>query len=301
VKIAVVGAGALGLTFAAALAPVHDVIVLARRTEVVDALRRDGITVETDGRTSVVPVRATIVPDDLHHRDAWLVAVKAYATRDALAPLAGALPTNVLVASIQNGIDFAADARATLGPAARLAPGTTMQGATLLGPTHVRAIGRGHTTFARVDPPGTSSDELAAAFVAAGLRTEVVGDIDAHLWRKLLVNAVINPLGALSGRPNGTIADDDDVRALGHQLADEAAAVAAREGYAITSPWTLVEDAARATAANRNSMLQDLEAGRRTEVEAISGAIVRRAAVHGIPVPLTQAMLRLVRARERAD
>jgi 2-dehydropantoate 2-reductase len=300
VKIAVVGAGALGLTFAAALAPAHDLVVLARRAEVAHALTRDGITVDADGHTAVVPVRATIVPDDLRERDVWLVAVKAYATRDALTPLADALPPNVLVASIQNGIDFAADARAALGPTARLAPGTTMQGATLLGPTHVRAIGRGRTMFARVDPPGTSSDDLAAGFAAAGLPAEIVDDVNARLWRKLLVNAVINPLGALSRRPNGAIVDDDDLRALGRQLADEAAAVAASEGYAIADAWTLVEDAARATAPNRNSMLQDLEAGRRTEIEAISGAIVRRAAVHGIAVPLTETMLRRVRAREAA-
>jgi 2-dehydropantoate 2-reductase len=301
VKIAVVGAGALGLTFAAALAPVHDVVVLARRAEVADALERDGITVENDERAAIVPVRATIVSDELRDRDALLVAVKAYATRDALAPLARALSPNVLVASIQNGIDFADDARAALGAAARLAPGTTMQGATLLGPTRVRTIGRGGTVFAQVDSPGTSSADLAAAFAAAGLRVEVVGDIDARLWRKLMVNAVINPLGALSGRPNGAIIDDDDLRALGRQLADEAAAVAACAGYAVGKPWATVEDAARATAANRNSMLQDLEAGRRTEIEAISGAIARRAALHGIAVPLTETMLRLVRARERAS
>jgi 2-dehydropantoate 2-reductase len=94
---------------------------------------------------------------------------------------------------------------------------------------------------------------------------------------------------------------DADLVPLARALVAEGAAVAAAEGVDPGDPWTALEAAASATTANRNSMLQDLDAGRPTEIDAISGAIVRRAHAHEIPVPLTETVLRLVRARERAD
>jgi 2-dehydropantoate 2-reductase len=93
---------------------------------------------------------------------------------------------------------------------------------------------------------------------------------------------------------------DPDLEALARALAGEAAAVAQAEAIDVGDPWAAVEAAARASAANRNSMLQDLEAGRRTEIEAISGEIARRAATHGIAVPVTETVLRLVRGCERS-
>lgn len=298
-KIGIVGGGAIGLTFAAALASAHDVVVLVRRREVADALTRDGIALAGDTETELVPVRATVDARDFADRDAVVVAVKAYATRDALAPLRGVLPAHALIASIQNGLDNDAAARDAL-PGARVVAGSTTQGAIGLGPGRVRPAAAGTTIFARDDSAAPRSADLAAAFTGAGLRAEVADDIAPVLWRKLVVNAAINPLGALAGRSNGAVADDPDLAPLARALAGEAAAVAAADGVTIDAPWTLVEAAARATTANRNSMLQDVEAGRPTEIDAIAGAVLRRAAAHGIAVPLTETIARLVRARERA-
>ncbi|HEV3088678.1 MAG TPA: 2-dehydropantoate 2-reductase [Candidatus Elarobacter sp.] len=297
-KIGIVGAGAIGLTLAAALAGKHDVVVLARRAALAELLARDGIEIAGDTGTHRVAVRATADPHALADRDAVIVAVKAYATPDALAPLRGVLAPHALVASVQNGIDYVAAARAAL-PDARIVAGSTMQGAIALGEGRVRPINRGTTTFARDDSASPTSDDLVAAFAAAGLDARVSDDVDTVLWRKLVVNAAINPLGALASATNGEIVSDPDLAALARALAAEAAAVAAAEGIALADPWALVEAAARSATANRNSMLQDLDAGRPTEIDAISGTLVRRAAAHRIAVPRTETMLRLVRARER--
>jgi 2-dehydropantoate 2-reductase len=298
-RIGIVGAGAIGSTFAAALASAHDVVVLVRRREVAQRIASEGIALDDGGgEIEHVRVEAASDPRVLADRDALIVAVKAYATRAALAPLRDVLGADSLVASVQNGLDFEREAREAL-PAARLAAGSTTQGAILLGPGRVRPIGDGATTFAREDRAHPTTDELAAAFVDAGLAASVVDDIRPILWRKLVVNAAINPLGALTDRPNGAVASDPDLAELARQLAAEAAAVAEAEGIAIGDPWPLVERAARATAANRNSMLQDIDAGRPTENEAIGGGLLRRAAAHGIPVPATAAIVALVRARER--
>jgi 2-dehydropantoate 2-reductase len=299
VKIGVLGAGAIGLTFAAALAPVHDVIVLARRASVAETLNRDGIAVVRDSGTEHVPVRASVDTSAFADRDAVIVAVKAYSTADALAPLHGTLLARALVASVQNGIDNLEVARAAL-PGARVIAGATTQGAIGLDDGWVRPVNRGTTIFGRDDAAWPSADELAAAFAAAGLEAHVTADVAALLWQKLVVNAAINPLGALAARTNGAVASDPDLAPLARTLAAEAAAVARAAGIDPGDPWAAVQAAAEATAANRNSMLQDLDAARRTEIDQISGAIVHRAHAHGIPVPLTETMLRLVRARERA-
>ncbi|HWT04769.1 MAG TPA: 2-dehydropantoate 2-reductase [Xanthomonadales bacterium] len=297
-RIGIVGAGAIGLTFAASLARVHDVVLLARRHAVAEMILRDGIAVEAGDGDRHAAVRATTDAGSFADRDAVIVAVKAYATADALAPLRGVLAAHALVATVQNGIDNAAVARGAL-PGARVVAGSTTQGAVLLGDGRVRTVNRGTTTFARDDAAIPASDELAAAFVAAGLDARVSDDVGLLLWRKLVIVAAINPLGALTGSTNGAIVTDPELVPLARALASEAAAVARAEGVDPGHPWAAVEAAARATAANRNSMLQDLDAGRPTEIDAISGAILRRAQTHGIAVPVTETMLRLVRARER--
>jgi 2-dehydropantoate 2-reductase len=304
-KIGIVGAGAIGLTFAAALAPTNDVVVLARRPELAELLARDGIAVER-ARTNAdadelehVRVEASADPRALAGRDALIVAVKAYSTAEALAPLRGVVPAQTLVASVQNGLGNVEAARAEL-PQARIVAGSTTQGAIRIADGRVRPMNAGTTLFARAGSVSPTSEDLAVAFVAAGLDARVVDDVDAILWRKLVVNAAINPACALAARPNGAVVDDPDLEALARALAAEASAVARAEGVEIADPWQAVAGAARASAANRNSMLQDLEAGRPTEIESISGEIARRAATRGIAVPVTETVLRLVRGRERS-
>jgi 2-dehydropantoate 2-reductase len=299
VKIGIVGAGAIGLTFAAALASAHDVVVLARRAAVAERIAHDGIALAGELEDEQIPVAATADASALADRDAVIVAVKSQSTAEALAPLRGILRPNALVASVQNGIENAEVARAAL-PGTRVVAGSTTQGAVALGDGRVRPIGRGVTTFERDDAASPTSEELAAAFAAAGLEARVTGDAAAMLWRKLVVNAAINPLCALAGRANGAVVTDPDLQPLARALAAEAAAVALAEGADIGDAWAIVEAAATGSMANRNSMLQDLDAGRPTEIEALSGAVVRRGRARGVPVPLTETVLRLVRARERA-
>jgi 2-dehydropantoate 2-reductase len=299
VRIGIAGAGAIGLAFAAALVRAHDVIVLARRSVVVETIARDGVEVDDGGGVRHVAVRVTTDPSAFADRDAVIVAVKTHATAGALAPLRGVLLSHALVATVQNGIDNLDVVREAL-PGARAIAGSTTQGVVLLGDGRVRTVNRGTTTFARDDAASPTSDELAAAFVAAGLDARVADDAGTFLWSKLVVNAAINPLCALTGRTNGAVTTDRDLEPLARALAAEAAAVARAEGVDVGDPWAAVEAAATRSAANRNSMLQDLDAGRPTEIDAISGEIVRRARAHGIGVPLTETMLHLVRARQRA-
>jgi 2-dehydropantoate 2-reductase len=297
VKLGIVGAGAIGLTLGAALASAHDVVLLARRPEAVASILRDGVLVEAGDGVQRVAVRATADVRAFADRDAVIVAVKSYSTAQACAPLRGVLAAHALVASVQNGIDNVETLR-TVMPGARVIAGSTQQGVIRLGDNRVRAVNRGTTVFARDDAAAPTSGDLADAFAVAGLDARVSDQVGVLLWRKLLVVAAINPLGALAGRTNGAVVTDADLVPLARALVAEAAAVAAAEGVDPSDPWAALEAAASATAANRNSMLQDLDAGRPTEIDAISGAILRRARAHGIAAPMTETVLRLVRARE---
>jgi 2-dehydropantoate 2-reductase len=299
-RIGIVGAGAIGLTFAAGLSRAHDVVLLARRSAVAETIARDGVTIEFGDDVRNARVRATTDAAALADREALIVAVKTYSTAEALAPLRGVLASRALVATIQNGIDNADVVRAAL-PGARVIAGTTQQGVVRLGDGRVRSVNEGTTIFARDDAAAPTSDDLAQAFASAGLDARIADDVDLILWRKLVIVAAINPLGALTSRTNGAVVTDDDLVPLAEALCAEAAAVARAEGVDPGEAWETVAAAARATAANRNSMLQDMDAGRPTEIDAISGAILRRAQARGIAVPVTATMLRLVRARERSS
>ncbi|MBA2278135.1 MAG: 2-dehydropantoate 2-reductase, partial [Chloroflexia bacterium] len=144
---------------------------------------------------------------------------------------------------------------------------------------------------------------IATCFSVAGWPTVAVDDIHRWVWRKLAVNAAINPLTALAGVPNRAISRDAGLRAAAATLAAEVVAVANARGVAIDTAEVVaaVEEVARATGDNRSSMLIDLEHGLRTEIDAINGVVVAEASRRGLKAPANQLMTALIRARERRE
>jgi 2-dehydropantoate 2-reductase len=177
--------------------------------------------------------------------------------------------------------------------------GTTASGATLLGVGRVQVAGIGGIVLG--SPAGDRARaELAAEWLSVGeLRAEVVEDVEAALWRKAIINAAINPLGALTGRRNGELLEDEGLRRLLGLVAGEAHQAALAAGMALEEmdPVAAVEQVCTATAQNLCSMLQDVRAGRRTEIDQINGEIARRAAAVGIETPLCEALRALVEGK----
>jgi 2-dehydropantoate 2-reductase len=147
--------------------------------------------------------------------------------------------------------------------------------------------------------------EWAARFDDAGIPSTATDNLVGELWAKVFYNAALNPLGALLGVPYGYLADDPDARALMDEAIDEAFAVARAADVRLAWPdaaayrTTFYERLVPPTAAHRSSMLQDLERGRPTEIDAINGYVARRGAALGVPTPVNATLAHMIRARVR--
>jgi 2-dehydropantoate 2-reductase len=203
------------------------------------------------------------------------------------------MQSDVRVLTLQNGLGNREVLARFLGEGSVYA-GVTTTGATLLGPGRVRAGGEG--TISLVE------NHRLRAFVdwlqRAGFAVQTVSDITGLIWGKLVVNAAINPLTALLQIPNGELLHLHSARVIMAKTAREAAAVAAAKGVQLTfeDPVKQVEEVARKTAANRSSMLQDIQRGAPTEIDAICGAIIHTGAELGVPTPVNDTLYHLVKA-----
>lgn len=300
-KIAVVGAGAMGCLFGGFLARAgEDVVLVDVAPGAVEALRRRGVRLWEGEDARDVPVRAVSDPATAGPADLVLVMVKAQHTASAAASLGPLLGPDTAVLTLQNGLG-AADVLDRAVGVERLLVGVTAQGATLLAPGEVRHGGAGETLFGPSAPGGPNPEPFAAALSRAGLPARAVSDPWPAVWRKLAVNCGINAVAALTGLRNGRIPEIPEAAAVLSDAVLEAAAVARAAGIDLGDPHALVESVlavARATGANRASMGQDVDARRPTEIEFINGAVVREGERRALPTPVNRTLTRLVKALE---
>jgi 2-dehydropantoate 2-reductase len=302
-RVCIVGCGAVGSLFAANLARVEGVEVWAYDLDRdhVDAINRDGLRLS--GAEDVVgPVRATTDAAELPPCDFGIVATKAMHTEPAIAATAAAFLRGA-VASVQNGVG---NEETIARHVERVIRGTTFPAGRLVEPGHVRWEVKGDTTLGPFEPSPAPADAVAAladACTRAGLPTTAVPDARGPQWRKVIFNAATNPVGALTGLTHGRVCEDPALRRLVNGLVDEGKAVAAAQSIELDAdPEELIDHAARPDVAydHKASMLQDVEARRATEVDYLNGGIARFGREHGVPTPLNEAILALVKGLERA-
>jgi 2-dehydropantoate 2-reductase len=297
-RIAIIGAGALGGVIGFHLAQVAEVILVDAWAEHVAAMNAHGLSCERNGASETRRLQAVSDPALAAPADVALVLVKARQTPWAAEACRQALSADGIAYTLQNGLGNLELLAATLG-AARVGQGVTALGATLLGPGRVRHAGMGATTLGTAPDPARA-EALADRLSQSGLPTTLSTAIERLVWGKLLVNVGINALTALLRVPNGTLAASPAARALLTAAVHEAAAVAAARGVALpySDPVAHVLTVAESTAANRSSMLQDVLRGAPSEIATINGAIVREGARLGVATPLNAALSALVEALE---
>jgi 2-dehydropantoate 2-reductase len=301
VRICVVGCGAVGSLFAANLAQLDDVEVWAYDLAVdhVAAINERGLRLSGAGDV-VGEVRATSDSTELPACDFGIVATKAMHTEAAIAAVSPAFEGGC-VATVQNGVG---NEEAIAAYVARVIRGTTFPAGRLVEPGHVQWDVKGDTTFGPFEPqpaPADAIERLADACTRAGMPSRAVADARGPQWRKVIFNAATNPLGALTGLTHGRVCERPDLRHLVTQLVDEGKAVAAAQRIELDAdPEDLIDHAAKPEVAydHKASMLQDVEARRPTEVDYLNGGIVRFGRELGVPTPLNEAVVALVKGLE---
>jgi len=300
-KIVIVGPGAMGCLFAAFLARKgQDVWILDKHKERSARINLQGISVEGVAGNWQVNVQAAANAQEISNPDLAIICVKTYDTKSA-AISAKALPgENFSVLTLQNGIGNVELISEVVG-AERVIGGVTNLGATLLDTGKVRYAGKGETIIGRLDGRITVDlRSIREVFIKAGLETRVSRDIKSFLWSKLVINAGINALTAVTRLNNGKLLDFEFSRKILKMAVNEAVKVAKRKRIklAYEDPLTKVEAVCEATADNVSSMLQDVLKKKRTEIDSINGVIVRQAEELGLSAPVNIMLVDLIKTIE---
>lgn len=323
-RVAIVGAGAIGCLLAARLSSTPAEVTLVARSATADIIRRTGITMVTPlGRVQRKPVSVTDDAMAAGQQDIVFVCVKAYAlggTLDALSQLLG--PQTILVPMV-NGIPWwyplgqggplrdyrmkSVDPDDRLG---RAIPADNLVGSVVWSSVEGEGPGRVHhiddQRFIFGDPfdrPSAAVDTVVALFGQAGFQAQSSTDIRADIWTKLWANIAFNPLSALTGVTLGPLLSDPGTRSVARSLMEEASRVGEALGIQFGSDIDARIEAGRAVGTYRTSMLQDMEAGRRLEVDAILRAVTELGALVGVATPTVDAIASLVemKARQRGE
>ena len=300
-KIAVLGGGgAMGGLFGGYLARAgEDVTLVDVSRAAVEAIKRDGLLIEErDGSTIVVEVKASSLPNEVGPVDLIVNFVKCYHTEAAIQAAAPMLGVTTAILSLQNGWGNA-DRIAAIAGRSRVMVGLTYNAGTLLAPGRVRRTAISKTLLGELD--GEMSPRLAAAVAAlrkAGIDTEPSSQIVSEIWKKLALNACTLPTAALLRFAAHELNQYEEMRALMRGILAEVVAVAAAQGIALdpAERWQAITDLLDRAVGARASMLQDVEAGRQTEIDVINGAIVEAGRRHALATPLNDAMVWMVKS-----
>jgi 2-dehydropantoate 2-reductase len=301
-NVLIVGAGALGSLIGARLSKTRaSVSLFSTNREHMEAIRQGGLDIEElDGTVRNYTLTTCFEADKLpRNPDLVLVLVKTYSTQMALSLVHGLCSTSTVFLTLQNGIGNWERIAEITGKEAVLA-GSTAQGSTMLGPGLIRHGGNGPTYIG--EPGGSASERvrrLVELFREAELVAEPSDEVERLIWEKLVINVGINAITGLTGIRNGFIAEMQEATDLCLSAVEEAIIVAGSKGFPIGADMIhRVIAVARATARNRSSMGQDVDKKKRTEIDAINGAVVRFGKEEGIPTPVNLTLTLLMKVLE---
>lgn len=291
-RIQIMGAGALGCLFGYLIQRAGYEVVFVARGRQLEALKR-GLRI-SGILNDEVKVYATRKPENV---DVTFVTVKAYDTENVARALAEIDPG--IVCSLQNGVG---NEEILMKYLDRVVGGTTTYAANLPEYGHVVYAGEGETYVGRLDGNVDRDVETVVKILRdSGIRAEAVEDIRRRIWLKAVVNSAINPITALCRCRNGKIVEVPELWDLARRVAEEGERVMRAMGFDVSNVAEIVRTVAERTGENKSSMLQDMERGKRTEVDFINGAVVRVAEELGFDAPYNRALQLLVKGVERLE
>lgn len=303
-KIAIIGAGAMGSLYGGYLDRVEDEVYLVDIwKEHVDEINASGLVIEEKERQLHLHPKASTKPGEIGQVDLAIVFVKSFLTGKAMETNAALLGRDTVVMSLQNGYGNI-DQIAGYVRRENIIAGTTSHGASVLSPGRIRHAGSGDTHIGWVVNSGDDRiNGIAELLRRAGFVTAVEENVMELLWSKLIVNAGINALTAVLGVRNRELLRMDETKDILEMAVLEAVEVAAASGVEFDGPEMVkkVMAVAFATGDNYSSMLQDITNKRKTEIDAINGAIVREGGKHSVKTTVNSVLTNLVRAKEKLE
>ena len=292
-RIAVMGAGAVGCYYGGMLARAGHAVVLVGRPQHVAAIERDGLLLDTQTFREHVALAAGTDAGGVAGAQLVLCCVKSTDTAAAAAAMAPHLAADAIVLSLQNGVDNADRLQALLGR--EVLPAVVYVAAEMAGPGHVRHRGRGELVIG----PSPQGAELARLFAAAGVPVQVSDNVAGALWAKLIINCAYNALSAITQLPYGRIVEGAGVDQVMRDIVAECLAVAQAEGVALPGDiHQAVADIVRTMPGQLSSTAQDLARGKRSEIDHLNGYVLRRGEALGIATPVNRVLHALVRLLE---
>lgn len=292
-KVAVMGAGAVGCYFGAMLARAgHDVALVGRPAHV-DAIRANGLLLDTRAFQARVPMRAGTGPEMARDASVVLFCVKSADTEPAGRALAGHVGSDTLVLSLQNGVDNAERLRPLLP--CTVVPAVVYVATEMAGPGHVRHHGRGELVIG----PSDGSRAFADTCAAAGIPVDISDNVAGALWAKLIVNCAYNALSAIARLPYGELFKGQCVQQAMRDVVHECLAVAQAEGVTVPGDsWAAVLKIVETMPTQFSSTAQDLARGKTTEIDFLNGYIERKGREHAIATPANRILHALVKLLE---
>jgi 2-dehydropantoate 2-reductase len=295
IKVAVMGAGAVGCYYGGMLARAgHDVTLIARPQHV-EAIESDGLRMQTQSFDEHVRLSASTDARAVQKADLILFCVKSTDTESAGAQMRPYLGDQALVLTLQNGVDNA-DRLRTVLPPQQVAAAVVYVATEMAGPGHVRHHGRGELVI----EPSASSEAVARALIAAGVPTEVSDNVRGALWMKLVINCAYNALSAIPQLPYGDIVKSEGIPDVMRDVVNECLAVAKAEGVQLPGDaHATVHKLVESMPGQYSSTAQDLARSKRTEIDHLNGLVVRRGEALGIATPVNRVLWSLVKLLER--
>ena len=298
-RVAVIGAGAVGGYFGGMLARAGAPVMMIGRAAFVEAVKRNGLFLDTLQIQETVRVEAATELSAARGAELILFCVKTTDTETAARELAPFLDRQAIVLSLQNGVDNAEKIRVASG--IKALPAVVYVAASVPEPGRVKHVGRGDLV---IGPRSERTERLAAIFERAGMPCRISDNIEGELWTKLVMNCAANAISALGRVSYGEIAGSEDARKLVGNLVQEVLAVARAAGVRVPgmeNPEAGIAAALKLAAVMSHatsSTAQDLQRGKRTEIDSLNGYVVRKGEMLGVSAPVNHALYTLVKLAE---
>ncbi len=289
-RFAVLGAGAVGCYFGGMLARAGVPVTLIGRASHVDAMRERGLRLDTQMFDETVQVDASTDSTALAGADVVLFCVKSTDTERTAREIAPLLKSGTVVVSLQNGVENAEIIRRVLPQ--RVIPAVVYVATEMAGPAHLKHHGRGELAIGAAP----ESARIVDAFARAGVPVQVSDNVMGALWGKLIVNCAYNALSAIAQKTYGKLVETEGIPELMQDVVDECLRVATADGISVPGDChDAVRRIAHSMANQYSSTAQDVARGKPNEIAYLNGYVVRRGLAHGIPTPINQTLLVLVR------